>query len=72
MNPNQAKEQAMTVRVSTTQFEFSHGCKPRGDGNWGFKVGSEEVWVLGLFSDAARVAKRAAREMGVREVEVLS
>ncbi len=28
-----------TVTVSTTEFEFAHGKKPRGYGRWGFYFG---------------------------------
>ena len=35
----------MTIHFSTTEFECSHGRKPRGYGYWGFFFGvTKNVW----------------------------
>jgi hypothetical protein len=42
------KEIKMSITVSTTQYQFSHGKHPRGQGYWGFKLctdnSSEIFW----------------------------
>ncbi len=75
------------MRVSTTQFEFSHGRKPKGTGLWLFSVkfadGDSAVFEFnGKFSDAKQAALAEARRLNrssdpqqvwkdVVEVEVL-
>ena len=56
----------MTIHFSTTEFEFSHGRKPRGYGYWGFFFGvTKNVWFAPNVCDFA-AAKKAAREEAKR------
>ena len=49
----------MTIHFSTTEFEFSHGRKPRGYGYWGFFFGvTKNVWF------APNVSRLRRREEG--------
>ena len=51
----------MTIHLSTTEFEVSHGRKPRGYGYWGFFFGvAKNVWFAPNVCDFAD-AKKAAR-----------
>lgn len=65
----------MTTEVSTTQYEFSHGKKPRGAGYWGFQIGhdrgAQQVWLSGTYSEAKRLALKVGRRLGASTVEVL-
>ena len=69
------------MRMDTTQFEFSHGKKPRGWGHWGFDVTAsdgkgglltETVWASGTLSQAKVQALRTFSELLVRRVVVVS
>ena len=64
------------VRVSTREFEWAHGRKPKGTGNWAFHFKNDagttvhtEFW-FGQFTFARRCAVDAAKECGVSTVEV--
>ena len=64
------------VTVSTKEFEWAHGRKPRGTGNWAFhfknddgKTVHTEFW-FGQFTFARRCAVDTAKERDVRRVEV--
>lgn len=59
----------MTVTVETTRFEFAHGRKPRGVGDWAFDVKSRDgstrtVWALRnqSFTAACKQVRRENRE----------
>ena len=46
------------MEVSTTQYEFSHGKKPRGFGTWGFffdgkRDADQAFWFSGSYGNAA-------------------
>jgi hypothetical protein len=71
----------MTVRVSTTDYEFVHGKKPRGTGHWFFyimeKVAMPELaeieatfFVTGTYAEATKEAKKIAKNIGASEVKV--
>lgn len=64
--------QAQSVQVSTTQYEFAHGRRPRGDGSWAFFFGAEvdARWYQGSYREARRQAVRDAVSMGVGYVRV--
>lgn len=52
--------------VDTTEFEASHGRKPRGYGSWGFSFkrnpeDSEIIWAQGAFTEAKSAAFTIAR-----------
>lgn len=73
------------MRTETAKYEFAHGRKPRGCGNWGFEVvltdgfgryTTETVWVCDRFVAAkATACRRATAAVGggvkVVSVEVL-
>jgi hypothetical protein len=48
----------MTVDVSTTNYEFAHGKKPRGYGYWAFYFGSdpEPHFYTGSYGEAKKAA----------------
>ena len=65
------------MEVNTNQFEFSHGRKPRGRGNWGFEFRRSPnedhltFWHMGTYSEAKRAAVREAKACGAWTVVVL-
>lgn len=51
----------MAIEINTSEYEFSHGKKPRGTGQWGFffdqdRDVSQCFWANGSFADAKRMA----------------
>jgi hypothetical protein len=68
---------ASSVEVSTVDFEFAHGRKPRGHGMWGFYFGfsrrnvvQEPVFFTASYAAAKRQAVAAAAARGFTHVEV--
>lgn len=61
------------IEVSTRKFEFSHGRKPKGDGGWIFKIGSEEWDAPGrlTYGKAVQAAKAYAKKKGATQIEVM-
>lgn len=61
----------MAFRTVTSRWEYSHGKKPRGEGNWGIGVGSRDtkdvVWHQGTLTQALEKAKSAAKERGLHK-----
>ena len=60
----------MTIEVNTTQYEFSHGKKPRGRGWWAFDIiryhaggakTRQRVMRAGKYGEAKRYAVTLAR-----------
>jgi hypothetical protein len=53
---------------SVRDFEFAHGRKPRGNGEWCFTLhrngSSTREFVSGTFTDAKQQAMRLARDLG--------
>jgi hypothetical protein len=51
----------MTIQVKTTDYEYAHGKKPRGKGNWAFfsEDGQWELWWTGSYSECKKKAQRA-------------
>jgi hypothetical protein len=65
----------MQVQVSTTQFEFCHSRRPRGEGTWAFFFDGEDDaskawWFTGSYGEARRAAVAYAKEHGYRSVQV--
>lgn len=61
----------MSVEVDTTEYEFSHGKKPRGRGGWGFEVNGAVVWApCSTYGDAVKWARAQASAVGARVVKV--
>lgn len=48
----------MSIQVSTSEYEFSHGKKPRGYGQWAFFFDNdkEPFWATGKYGDAKKMA----------------
>ena len=46
------------------QYEFAHGRKPRGDGNWAFKVPGQNdlVWKIGTLTQVLKELRQAGYE----------
>ena len=59
----------MKTKISTTQYEFSHGRKPRGRGHWAFSVNGAVLWKEGLLSEAKKAVQAEFPKAG--KVEVL-
>lgn len=60
---------------STSQFEFAHGKKPRGNGTWAFFFDSRTdvetvFWHTGSFAEAKAAAMAEAARVGARRVSV--
>jgi hypothetical protein len=62
------------VEVNTTEYEFSHGRKPRGYGSWAFRFEGDIAlhWYQGTYSEARSAARKAARKAGAASIEVCS
>ena len=63
------------MEIETTQYEFSHGKKPRGYGNWAFFFdGNYDIdaamFHLGTFREACTFARAWARAKGFSRIEV--
>ncbi len=64
------------MTISTTNYEFTHGRKPRGEGNWAFQFfqGSHDVIVFApcytMYRDAKAWAIRHAKVIGAERVAV--
>ncbi|MEV0755261.1 hypothetical protein [Streptosporangium sp. NPDC050280] len=44
----------MCAQINTEPFEFSHGAKPRGEGNWFFEgAGGTVINLVGRYSEQA-------------------
>lgn len=63
------------VETDTTQYEFTHGRKPRGFGSWafnvtvangrgGFLVETIRPWTCGTLAECRKEAVRRAKEIG--------
>ena len=60
-----------TIRIETNTFEWSHGAKPRGQGQWWFEIDTglgEPVGfrapVLCMYTDACKAVRARARKLG--------
>lgn len=63
----------MTVEVSTSQYEFAHGKKPRGRGHWAFIIAGQTMFAPGgqqTYADAKKWAVIAAGEFKQSRVVV--
>lgn len=66
------------MTTDTTEYEFSHGQKPRGYGQWAFffgftRQGSEHAWFAPqacYFTEAKKQAQAEARRRGLDYVRV--
>jgi len=62
-----------SVTVSTTEYEFAHGKKPRGYGRWAFLLACNKqdiVFYTGKYSDCLKQAKAQAKSCGYTAIAV--
>ena len=67
------------IEINTWEYEFSHGKKPRGFGSWAFGLGHKNphiddiFWTPGamLYSEAVKLAKKEAAQLGVKVIYTL-
>ena len=61
------------LEVKRDNYQFSHGRKPRGRGNWAFKLipSGEVTWFQGFYTEGIKEARRMAKRKGDWAVEVL-
>ena len=63
----------MTVSISTSSYEFSHGKKPKGCGTWAFLIGKEQFWFNNMmYSEAKKQAVKQAKELNIFSIKVES
>jgi len=66
----------MRVEVKTSEYEFSHGKKPKGTGSWAFFIDGDigdvlrAHWFNGKYSEARKQAVAKARELGIGIITV--
>lgn len=63
----------MTVEVGTSQYEFAHGKRPRGRGQWAFIMCGQTMFAPGgqqTYAEAKKWAQHAAAEFKASRVEV--
>ena len=60
-----------TMEADTTQFQATNGKQPRGFGRWGFQVGNETHFFVGLYSRSKAEAFKIAQTRDVDRVVVL-
>jgi hypothetical protein len=63
------------IEISTGEYEFNHGAKPRGRGRWAFFFGGagEPWWPAGgamLYSEACAKARVEAQRRGTYQVKL--
>jgi hypothetical protein len=59
------------VEVRTSEFEFSHGRKPRGYGNWAFEFGADDMrFYAGNYADAKAKAVKDAKAAGIDRINL--
>ena len=59
------------MEADTTQFQATNGKQPRGFGRWGFQVGNETHFFVGLYSRSKAEAFKIAQTRDVDRVVVL-
>lgn len=70
----------MSVIVSTSNYEFTHGKKPRGRGYWCFDIAGKDFWVpkdgsgegAVMYSEAKKRAVSEAVKQNVYQITVLT
>jgi hypothetical protein len=74
----EGKDIHMKIEVDTSEFEFAHGKKPRGRGGWAFgftrRATLEDLYWThnATYSEATKLAKAKARELGVHTIHLQS
>ena len=60
-----------TMEADTTQFQATNGKQPGGFGRWGFQIGNEEHFFVGLYSRSKKEAFKIAQTRSEERVVVL-
>jgi len=60
------------VTVSTTEYEFAHGRKPRGYGLWVFYFAGGFAHIQGTYAEAKKQAKAKAHRLEVHTIKLSS
>jgi len=64
------------ITVRTSEYQFSHGKLPRGQGSWAFWMGrdtsdiNKALWFNGTYAEAVKQAKLAAQAQGCTTITV--
>jgi hypothetical protein len=60
------------IEVSTKEFKFAHGKRPRSEGTWVFFFDrvTEPFFVNGSYSEAKKAAIKFAKERGYQRIAV--
>lgn len=53
-------------------YRFTNGHAPRGYGQWAFRIGNDEVFIPGTYTQAKAEARRRAARLGLYSVTVLT
>ncbi len=61
----------MAIEVITTEYEFSHGKKPRGEGCWAFEINDRIFWPA-PYQAYGEAVKDAKREAKARDCDIIS
>ena len=59
------------MEVDTTLFQASNGRQPRGFGRWGFQIGNETHFFVGIYSNSKKEAFKIAQTRSEERVVVL-
>lgn len=65
-----AKISKNQVRVSTRNYEWAHGRKPRGYGFWCFTIDGTDFFWTGTYTETKKLAVEMAVSLNVRNIEV--
>lgn len=62
----------MSIQVRTTEYEFSHGKKPRGYGHWAFFFDNitDPGFIEGWYADAKKKAIEYAKDKNYSRIKV--
>jgi len=60
----------MRIEIKTSQYEFSHGKKPRGPGAWAFEIEGTIFWFNDTYRGACESARMKAREKKATQIIV--
>jgi hypothetical protein len=63
--------EVLTMEADTTLFQATNGKQPRGFGRWGFQIGNEKHFVVGLYSDSKKEAFKIAQTRAEERVVIL-
>lgn len=59
------------TNVSIRKYIWNHEKKPRGLGNWAFKIGNDTHWFYATYSEAKKMAIKYAKNHSYYTIELL-